>query len=87
SYLGAAFVSLLPIAISIAMHQLYSLVGGEIVSAAVLANAEHIIFGVLLVFFLIVEPLGLARLWRRISMKLEGPAASQAQIAASRKDT
>lgn len=71
SFLGAAFVSLLPIAISVAMHRFYGVVGGEIVSADVLANAEHIIFGALIVFFLIVEPHGLARLWRRLSARLD----------------
>jgi branched-chain amino acid transport system permease protein len=71
SYLGAAFVALLPIAISIGMHQLYGVAGREIVSAAVMANAQHIIFGALIVLFLIVEPEGLARLWTRASRRLE----------------
>jgi branched-chain amino acid transport system permease protein len=71
SYLGAAFVALLPIAISIAMHRLYGIAGRDIVSAAVLANLQHIIFGALIVFFLIVEPEGLARLWDRVSRRLE----------------
>ena len=71
SYLGAAFIALLPIAISIGMHNLYGIVGGEIVSAAVLANAEHVVFGVLIVLFLIFEPLGLAHIWRRFSARFE----------------
>lgn len=71
SYLGAAFIALLPIAISIGMHNLYGIVGGEIVSAAVLANAEHVVFGVLIVLFLIFEPLGLAHIWRRLSVRFE----------------
>ncbi len=71
SYLGAAFIALLPIAISIGMHKLYGIVGGEIVSAAVLANAEHVLFGVLIVLFLIFEPLGLAHIWRRLSARFE----------------
>jgi branched-chain amino acid transport system permease protein len=84
SYLGAAFVALLPIAISIAMHRLYVIVGREIVSAAVLANVQHIFFGALIVFFLIVEPEGLARLWTRVSRRLEPmlpslPGRGQAQ--------
>lgn len=71
SYLGAAFIALLPIAISIGMHNLYGIVGGEIVSAAVLANAEHVVFGVLIVLFLIFEPLGLAHIWHRLSARFE----------------
>lgn len=69
SFLGAAFVALLPIAISIAMHQFYAMGGGEIVSAAILANLEHVVFGALIVLFLIFEPLGLARIWHRMSQR------------------
>ena len=71
SFLGAAFVALLPIAISIGMHEIYGIVGGEIVSAAVLANAEHVVFGALIVLFLIFEPLGLAHIWSRLSSRFE----------------
>jgi branched-chain amino acid transport system permease protein len=67
SFLGAAFIALLPVAISIAMHKTYAIIGGEIVSASLLANAERVILGSLIVLFLIVEPLGLARLWRRFA--------------------
>ncbi|SFO38846.1 amino acid/amide ABC transporter membrane protein 2, HAAT family [Roseovarius lutimaris] len=71
SYLGAIFVALFPIAISIAMHNIYAISGGDIVSAATLANAEHLLFGALIVFFLIVEPLGLSHLWHRFSGSVE----------------
>lgn len=71
SFLGAAFLGLLPIVITIVMHEFYAFAGGEIVSAAILANAEHVIFGSLIVFFLIAEPLGLAHLWHRFSRRVE----------------
>jgi branched-chain amino acid transport system permease protein len=67
SYLGAVFILLLPILISFAMHQVTAIIGHGNVSAAVLANAEHIIFGVLVLYFLIKEPHGLARLWKRFA--------------------
>jgi branched-chain amino acid transport system permease protein len=35
-----------------------------------LANLELMIFGGLIIFFLIVEPYGLARLWRTTKEKL-----------------
>ncbi|MGE3626272.1 MAG: branched-chain amino acid ABC transporter permease [Hyphomicrobiales bacterium] len=72
SYLGAAFVALLPILISIGMHKFYSLGGGEIVSAAILANAERVVFGALIILFLVLEPLGLARLWHRTMAAIGG---------------
>jgi branched-chain amino acid transport system permease protein len=62
SFLGAGFIVLLPIFI----NQLLGGVGniaGRLVTTDVLANTELMVFGALIVFFLIVEPLGLARLW------------------------
>jgi branched-chain amino acid transport system permease protein len=59
SFLGAAFVVLLPIFLSnapalfgIAMH------------VDLITHLEFMIFGALIIFFLIVEPRGLARLWQ-----------------------
>ncbi|HAT31558.1 MAG TPA: branched-chain amino acid ABC transporter permease [Janthinobacterium sp.] len=57
SFLGAAFIVLLPIALNILAHAL-ALPGG------VASNLEQMAFGALIVFFLIVEPHGLARLWQ-----------------------
>ncbi len=62
SFFGAAFIVMLPIFLSQALPALGSLVGVTIGTAAV-AHAELMIFGALIVFFLIVEPHGLARLW------------------------
>lgn len=59
SFLGAGFIVLLPIAIT----NIATLFGGT-VPANTLANLEHIIFGALIIIFLIVEPHGLARLWQ-----------------------
>jgi branched-chain amino acid transport system permease protein len=62
SFFGAAFIVILPIAINIVLPILGSLVGVA-VSTAALTHAEQIIFGALIVWFLIVEPHGLAKLW------------------------
>ena len=57
SFLGAAFIVLLPVAIANA-----ATVFGEALKPDVLANLELMIFGALIVAFLIIEPSGLARL-------------------------
>ena len=62
SFFGAAFIVVLPIFLNQALPALGSLVGLSISTAAV-AHTELMIFGGLIVFFLIVEPHGLARLW------------------------
>jgi branched-chain amino acid transport system permease protein len=59
SFLGAAFIVLLPIFLSNAP----TLVGLDMPTDLV-THVEFMIFGALIVFFLIVEPHGLARLWQ-----------------------
>ena len=69
SFLGAAFITLLPIFLSVLFGGISHATGMEI-SHAVVSNMELIIFGGLIIFFLIVEPHGLARLWQIAKEKL-----------------
>jgi branched-chain amino acid transport system permease protein len=62
SFFGAAFIVVLPIFLNQFMPWLGMLVGVEISTAAV-SHTEFMIFGALIVWFLIVEPHGLAKLW------------------------
>ena len=59
SFLGAAFIVLLPILLNNTM-----LAVDPTISTALVSHIEFMIFGALIVFFLIVEPHGLARLWQ-----------------------
>jgi len=63
SFLGAAFITLFPIFLNLTTGWLAHTIGIEIPHAAV-SNLEVIVFGSLIIFFLIVEPNGLARLWQ-----------------------
>ena len=58
SFLGAAFIVILPLV----LNQLPTALGLPM-STALISHVEFMIFGALIVFFLIVEPHGLARLW------------------------
>ena len=58
SFLGAGFIVILPLV----LNQIPGWLGIPL-STAVISHVEIIIFGSLIVFFLIVEPRGLARLW------------------------
>jgi branched-chain amino acid transport system permease protein len=65
SIFGAIFVTLLPIAIRYAMEAF----GTELFGSAVhnvIPALRLILFGMLIIFFLVVEPEGLNRLWRNI---------------------
>ncbi|MES2130043.1 MAG: branched-chain amino acid ABC transporter permease [Pseudomonadota bacterium] len=63
SFLGAAFIVLMPIFLNIAAH-------GAGLPTNVASNLELMVFGALIIFFLIVEPHGLARLWQIAKEKL-----------------
>jgi branched-chain amino acid transport system permease protein len=69
SIFGAAFIVVLPIIINLVLPELGAMVGVT-VSTAGITHAEQIIFGTLIVWFLIVEPHGLARLWSVGKQKL-----------------
>jgi len=69
SFVGAAFITLLPIFLNLATEVIANTFDIEI-SHALVSNAELIIFGGLIIFFLIVEPNGLARLWQIAKEKL-----------------
>jgi branched-chain amino acid transport system permease protein len=69
SFFGAAFIVILPIFLNQFLPFLGSLVGIEISTAAV-SHTEFMVFGALIVWFLIVEPHGLARLWSIGKQKL-----------------
>ena len=69
SFIAAGFIVIMPIVLSRALPALGSLVGVELSTAAV-SHAELMIFGGLIVWFLIVEPHGLAKLWSIGKQKL-----------------
>lgn len=66
SFIGAAFIVLLPIFLNLFAHTLF----GDAIRPDLISNLELIVFGGLIIFFLIVEPLGLARLWQIAKEKL-----------------
>jgi len=65
SFMGAIFVVAVPVILTNAPHTL-----GIPITSDLAKHLEFMIFGSLIVFFLIVEPLGLARLWQIAKEKL-----------------
>ncbi|MBL8472129.1 MAG: branched-chain amino acid ABC transporter permease [Rhodocyclaceae bacterium] len=66
SFLGAAFIVLLPIG----LDHILSALPGAWLPAGFGSNLQLMLFGGLIIFFLIVEPQGLARLWQIAKEKL-----------------
>jgi len=69
AFLGSAFITLLPILLSTGVTFLDTSLHFTIASS-VASNLELMVFGGLIIFFLIVEPHGLARLWQIAKEKL-----------------
>jgi len=69
SFMGAAFIVILPVFLNQALPLVGSLFGVT-VSIAMISHAEFMIFGALIVWFLIAEPHGLAKLWSIGKQKL-----------------
>jgi branched-chain amino acid transport system permease protein len=65
SFLGAGFIVLVPIFLTNVPHLV-----GTLLPVALQKQIELMVFGGLILFFLIVEPLGLARLWQIAKEKL-----------------
>ncbi|WIM14052.1 branched-chain amino acid ABC transporter permease [Enhydrobacter sp.] len=66
SIFGAIFVTLLPIVLRLLLESVGSLFFDESDLANVISGTRLAVFGALIIFFLIVEPEGLNRLWRNI---------------------
>src|SRR6266581_753934 len=69
SFLGAAFIVLLPIFMDLSATSIERSFGLAL-PAGLVSNLTLILFGALIIFFLVVEPLGLARLWQIAKEKL-----------------
>ncbi len=66
SIFGAIFITMLPIVIRLLMESFGSIFIDDAALAQVIAQFRLIIFGGLIIVFLIVEPDGLAKLWQNI---------------------
>ncbi len=69
AFFGAAFITILPIALNQFLPFAAGLLGISITTTAV-SHAELMVFGGLIVWFLIVEPHGLAKLWSTGKQKM-----------------
>lgn len=66
SVLGAVFVTALPVVIRLLVETFGGYIWDTAQLSAIAASLRLVIFGLLIIFFLVVEPEGLARLWRNI---------------------
>lgn len=60
SFLGAAFIMLLPILMNVLSTSLF----GQTIDGSIVAHVEQVVYGALIIWLLVVEPRGLVRLWQ-----------------------
>jgi branched-chain amino acid transport system permease protein len=63
SFLGAAFITMLPVLLDVVLAEGAVAIGLHL-PPGITSMAQLVVFGALIIFFLIVEPHGLARLWQ-----------------------
>jgi len=66
AFLGSAFIVLLPIFLDVLVQDVFA----GMLAPSIASNLQLMVFGGLIIFFLIVEPHGLARLWQIAKEKL-----------------
>ena len=66
AFIGAAFILLFPVLLNFLGNNVFH----GMIDAAIISSIEQIVFGVLMIVFMIYEPLGMAKLWETIKIKV-----------------
>jgi branched-chain amino acid transport system permease protein len=66
SIFGAVFITVLPVATRLFLTQFGDVLFSQGTIANMVSDLREVLFGVLIILFLVVEPEGLSRLWRNI---------------------
>jgi branched-chain amino acid transport system permease protein len=65
AFIGAAFILLFPVLLNAVGNNVFH----GAIDATIISSVEQIVFGVLMIVFMIYEPLGMAKLWKILSKK------------------
>ncbi len=66
AFIGAAFILLFPVLLNSIGNNVFH----GAIDATIISSVEQIVFGVLMIVFMIYEPLGMAKLWVNIKQKI-----------------
>lgn len=66
AFIGAAFILLFPVVLNTIDNSLFN----GAIDATIISAIEEIVFGILIILFMIHEPLGMAKLWERIKHRI-----------------
>ena len=65
AFIGAAFILLFPVLLNAIGNNVFH----GAIDATIISSIEQVIFGGLMIIFMIYEPLGMAKLWENIKQK------------------
>ena len=65
AFIGAAFILLFPVALNTLGNELFH----GAIDATIISSIELVVFGVLIIVFMIYEPLGMAKMWEGIKQR------------------
>ena len=76
AFIGAAFILLFPVLLNAVGNNVFH----GAIDATIISSVEQIVFGVLMIVFMIYEPLGMAKLWENIKQKISSKISKKTVI-------
>ena len=67
AFIGAAFILLFPVLLNSVGNNVFH----GAIDATIISSIEQVVFGVLIIVFMIYEPLGIAKLWDNIKQRMQ----------------
>ena len=67
AFIGAAFILLFPVLLNSVGNNVFH----GAIDATIISSIEQVVFGVLIIVFMIYEPLGMAKLWDNLKLKFK----------------
>ncbi|MCY4305070.1 MAG: branched-chain amino acid ABC transporter permease [Aestuariivita sp.] len=66
AFIGAAFILLFPVVLNTFGNEFFH----GMIDATIISSIELVVFGVLIIVFMIYEPLGMAKLWENLKLRI-----------------
>ena len=77
AFIGAAFILLFPVVLNTLGNEFFH----GMIDATIISSIELVVFGVLIILFMIYEPLGIAKLWENLKLRFLTRPATKPGLA------
>ncbi|WP_411232015.1 branched-chain amino acid ABC transporter permease [Marivita sp. S0852] len=77
AFIGAAFILLFPVVLNTLGNRFFH----GMIDATIISAIELVVFGVLIILFMIYEPLGMAKLWEKLKQRMRPKTAPKTRLA------